>query len=78
MLVLSRKSGQVINIGDDVTVKIIRIGENSVKIGIEAPAHVRVLRSEIAGPADVVPFSQCNEVRPIRGESHIPFRGVIT
>ncbi len=47
MLVLTRKQSEMINIGDDITIKVIRTGSNSVKIGIEAPADVRVLRSEL-------------------------------
>ena len=47
MLVLTRKRSEMIQIGDDVVVKVIRTGRNSVKIGVEAPAHVRVLRAEL-------------------------------
>jgi carbon storage regulator len=37
----------MIQIGDDIIVKVIRTGRGTVKIGIEAPAHVRVLRAEL-------------------------------
>lgn len=37
MLVLSRKPGERIRIGDDVTLTIVRIGPNSVRLGIDAP-----------------------------------------
>jgi carbon storage regulator CsrA len=47
MLVLTRKRSEMIQIGDDVVVKIIQTGRNIVKVGIEAPSHVRVLRSEL-------------------------------
>lgn len=49
MLVLTRKQAEMIQIGNDVVIKVIRTGRGSVKIGIEAPAHVRVLRAELAG-----------------------------
>ena len=47
MLVLTRKRSEKIQIGDDITIKVIRTGRSTVKIGIEAPDHVRVLRSEL-------------------------------
>ena len=47
MLVLTRKRLETIQIGDDVLVKVIETGRHSVKIGIQAPDHVRVVRSEL-------------------------------
>lgn len=48
MLVLGRKEGQVIEIGDDILVKIIRVGERQVKVGVLAPPDVSVHRQEVA------------------------------
>lgn len=50
MLILTRKRDGVIQIGEDVVVRVMRTGRGSVKIGIEAPAHVKILRGEL-GPA---------------------------
>ena len=47
MLVLSRKPGERIMIGDDVTVTIVRIGPNNVRIGIEAPRTMNIVREEL-------------------------------
>ncbi len=47
MLVLSRKRGEMITIGNGVTVKILAVQGDKVKIGIEAPADVPVHRQEI-------------------------------
>lgn len=47
MLVLTRKFGQEIVIGDDIKVVVKAIGSNKVRIGIEAPEGVRIVRSEI-------------------------------
>jgi carbon storage regulator len=47
MLVLTRKRSQTIRIGDQIVVKVIQIGKRTVKVGIEAPAEVKVLRSEL-------------------------------
>ncbi|MHC4880140.1 MAG: carbon storage regulator [Planctomycetota bacterium] len=47
MLVLCRKPTQQIHIGDNVLVSILGIRGNTVRIGIEAPAHIGILRSEL-------------------------------
>ncbi len=47
MLVLARKLDESIVIGDDITVKIISIDKGVVKIGIDAPSDVAILRSEL-------------------------------
>lgn len=47
MLVLTRKSGEAIKVGDDVTVTIVEIRGNQVRLGIQAPHHVVVHRSEL-------------------------------
>ena len=46
MLVLSRKPAEAIRIGDDILIKVIAIRGGQVKIGIEAPQGVRVMRTE--------------------------------
>ncbi|MDF1744794.1 MAG: carbon storage regulator [Gimesia sp.] len=47
MLVLTRKLAEGICIGDEILVKVIRTGKGSVKIGIDAPDHMRITREEI-------------------------------
>ncbi len=47
MLVLTRKIGESIMIGNDIEVKVLKIEGNSVKLGITAPSSVRVYRMEI-------------------------------
>ena len=47
MLVLTRKSSQSIMIGDDIEVSVLAITGDKVRIGIEAPRAVPVLRREI-------------------------------
>jgi len=49
MLVLSRKCGQTVRIGQDVTITFLRIRGQITKIGIGAPSLVRVLRGELCG-----------------------------
>jgi carbon storage regulator len=52
MLVLSRKQHDSIMIGDDVRITVVRIDRNQVRLGIEAPPHVSVLREELQLDAD--------------------------
>ena len=47
MLVLSRRDGERILIGDDVVVTVVEIHGDKVKIGIDAPSNVAVDREEI-------------------------------
>jgi carbon storage regulator len=47
MLVLTRKSSETILIGDDIVVKVLKTGKGAIKIGIEAPRSIRVLRGEL-------------------------------
>ena len=64
MLVLSRKQNERIRVGDSVVVTIVRVSGDKVRIGIEAPPNVRVLREELedqrlgdvtVGGADAMP-----------------------
>jgi len=47
MLVLTRKKGQSILLGEDIEVTILEINRDSVKIGINAPKIVKILRKEL-------------------------------
>ncbi len=47
MLVLRRKPGQSITIGDDIQIVVLQGRGNTVKIGIEAPSHISILRGEL-------------------------------
>ncbi len=47
MLVLSRKEAERIRLGDDIVITVVRIGGDKVRIGIDAPKEVLVLRDEL-------------------------------
>ena len=47
MLVLNRKPGESIILGDNIEIKILEIQEGKIKIGIEAPKDVTILRKEV-------------------------------
>lgn len=47
MLVLSRRAGEVIRIGDDIRIMIVRTGPLSVRVGIQAPLDLNIVREEL-------------------------------
>jgi len=47
MLVLARKTDESIQLGDDIILKVISIDKGVVKIGIDAPKDVNIIRSEL-------------------------------
>ena len=47
MLVLTRKLGESITIGDDIRITVMAVKGNQVKIGIEAPTETKIYREEI-------------------------------
>ena len=47
MLVLTRKPGEGIIIGDSVTIRIIEVKSGSIRIGIDAPGDTRIYRQEV-------------------------------
>lgn len=47
MLILSRKKGGVLRIGDDITLTVLSVAGNGVRLGIDAPPEISVHREEI-------------------------------
>lgn len=47
MLVLSRKIGEKIHVGNDITIEVRRVAGNRVTLAVEAPRDVRILRGEL-------------------------------
>lgn len=60
MLVLSRKTGEFIRIGEDIRVTVVEVRGDQVRLGIAAPRDVAVHRSEI--------YDRIHESRKPRGE----------
>jgi carbon storage regulator CsrA len=53
MLVLSRKQDQEIVIGDGIKITVLKIKGNTIRLGIEAPRDVKVIRGELAAKPEV-------------------------
>ena len=50
MLVLSRRESERIRVGESIVVTVVRLGKDKVRIGIEAPPEMLVLRDELQSP----------------------------
>jgi carbon storage regulator len=78
MLVLSRKISESIQIGSDIVITVTQISKGMVKLGIVAPAHIRILRGEltktpatvsiVAGTSQVTEPSEIEETDVLSGD----------
>lgn len=64
MLVLSRKPGERILIGEEIRLKVVRIGPNYVRIGIDAPDHLSIVREELVLAQGAGAGGQASEIVP--------------
>lgn len=55
MLVLSRKAGETIHIGDQVTLTVLSVRGGVIKLGIDAPQNVRIRRGELLNHLPAAP-----------------------
>jgi carbon storage regulator len=65
MLVVSRKSGESILIGENIEIFVLEIGDNFVKIGINAPKNIRVLRKELLKEVSEQNIQSMNNIEKI-------------
>jgi carbon storage regulator len=47
MLILTRRMGEVLRIGDSITITVLNVAGNNVSIGIEAPLDIKIIRKEL-------------------------------
>ena len=64
MLVLARKIDESIIIGDDIVVKIVSIDKGVVKLGIEAPMNIPIIRDELLRDVKDSNIAASKEVKP--------------
>ena len=53
MLVLTRKKNEILEIGQGICIKVIRVSGNKVRLGISAPRDFQVKRTELAQPSSI-------------------------
>lgn len=64
MLVLSRKLGESIHIGDGVTITVLDLRPSRIRLGINAPLSVRIQREECQNPAVAQAFAEAGPCDP--------------
>jgi carbon storage regulator len=57
MLVITRKIGESLIIGDDITVTVVKVASGGVRLGIQAPAEYVIVRNELQDSSDDKPQS---------------------
>lgn len=62
MLVLSRKPGERIMIGENIAITVVRISQGTVRIGVEAPRDMAVIREEVASRDNALPEKEAFEI----------------
>jgi carbon storage regulator len=66
MLVLSRKESQRIRLGDSIVITIVKISGDKVRVGIEAPNNVLVLRDELEAHEPPTGDKVASETTPLK------------
>ena len=56
MLILSRREAESVCLGDDVVLTIVAVGNDKVRIGVQAPPGIRILRNELEVEVSMLPF----------------------
>ena len=64
MLILQRKTGESLQIGEDITISVVSIDSNRVRLAISAPNDVAILRSELIDAAKTNRDSATEEAPP--------------
>lgn len=76
MLILQRKAGEAIRIGDNITIRISEIGSDRVKVAIDAPRELSIVREELITAAETNKQSAGVDISVIQNMLHAgPERG---
>jgi carbon storage regulator len=71
MLVLTRKAGEKIKIGDNVVVNVLSCDGNIVKIGIDAPREITILRMEVLEQVENENIAAAKDVKDLTAAAYI-------
>lgn len=69
MLILSRREAECICLGEDIVLTIVSLGNDKVRIGVEAPPGVRILRSELEVESQTLPLPSQPSLRELIARS---------
>ena len=72
MLVLSRKEGERILIGGDIAITIVKVAQGGVRIGIDAPSELAVVREELAEQLQRAEQATALEVAEVESPLNLP------
>lgn len=64
MLILTRREGQSVQIGDNIVVRVMELNDGSVRLAIDAPREVSILRTELIEAAKVNKAAAQEEASP--------------
>ena len=62
MLVLSRKIGERILVGDNIRITVVRMSQGNVRLGIEAPDDTAIVREELQAPGRLLASQECEAI----------------
>ena len=68
MLILTRKVGEMIRIGDNVTIRVLEVRGSQVRLGVDAPSDVRIFREEVYRAAHPEKSGDPSDAAPVNGE----------
>jgi carbon storage regulator len=69
MLILTRKVGEMIRIGDAVIIRVLEVRGSQVRLGVDAPTDVRIFREEVYRAAQEKGDRAAVDAPPVNGES---------
>lgn len=69
MLILSRRESECIYLGENIVLTIVSLGNDKVRIGVQAPPGVRILRSELEVESATLPLAAPPNVIELKGNS---------
>ena len=69
MLILTRKIGEMIRIGDAVTIRVLEVRGSQVRLGVDAPTDVRIFREEVYRATQEKDDDVVDDAAPVNGES---------
>jgi carbon storage regulator len=70
MLVLTRKPGEKVIVGGNITLTVVEVRGNKVRLAFEAPDHVRIVREELMNKDDADPDLEAKPAEWLRGRAY--------